>query len=92
QSQPQQWQGAKQLSETLSLNKIQNQAEDVAQWLSAPEFHTCYPSAPSPPKKKEKEKEELECSSVIEPFRVQSLVLQTNIFFLLNIFFLKCDY
>ena len=34
-----QWQGAKQLSETLSLNKIQNRAGDMAQWSSAPEFN-----------------------------------------------------
>ena len=39
QSQPQQKQGAKQFRETLCLNKIQNRAKDVAQWLSAPEFN-----------------------------------------------------
>ena len=32
QSQPQRKQGPEQLSETLSLNKIQNRAGDVAQW------------------------------------------------------------
>ena len=43
QSWPQQEQSAnKQLSETLSLNKIQNRAEDVAQWSSAPEFNLGY--------------------------------------------------
>ena len=36
QSQPQQ------LSETLSLNKIQKGAGDVAQWLSAPGFNPWY--------------------------------------------------
>ena len=35
QSQSQQKRGAKQLSEALSLNKIQNMTGDVAQWLSA---------------------------------------------------------
>ncbi len=38
QSQPQRWRGPKQLSETPSLNKIQNGAGDAAQWSSAPEF------------------------------------------------------
>ena len=42
QSQPQQKRGAEQLSETLSLNKIQNRAGDVAQWSSAPEFNPQY--------------------------------------------------
>ena len=42
QSQPQQKQSAKQLSETLSLNKIQNRARDVAQWLSATDFYPWY--------------------------------------------------
>ena len=42
QSQPQQKRGAKQFSETLSLNKIQNRAGIVAQWLSGPEFNPWY--------------------------------------------------
>uniref|UniRef100_A0A8C9PWJ1 Uncharacterized protein n=1 Tax=Spermophilus dauricus TaxID=99837 RepID=A0A8C9PWJ1_SPEDA len=43
QSQSQELGDTKQLSETLSLNKIQNRARDVAQWLSVPEFNptTC---------------------------------------------------
>ena len=40
QSQPQQLSEA--LSETLSLNKIQKRAGDVAQWSSAPEFNPQY--------------------------------------------------
>ncbi len=39
QSQPQQQRGPEPLSQTLSLNKIQNRA----QWLSAPEFNPWYP-------------------------------------------------
>ncbi|KAG3285855.1 hypothetical protein H1C71_009481, partial [Ictidomys tridecemlineatus] len=50
QSQPQQKQVAKQLSETLSLNKkIQNRAGDVTQWPSDPECNPWDP--PFPPKK-----------------------------------------
>ncbi|KAG3260536.1 hypothetical protein H1C71_015504 [Ictidomys tridecemlineatus] len=58
QSQLQQKQGTKQLSETLSLNKIQNKPGDVAQWPSAPEFNPQYPSPHSSKKKKKKEKKE----------------------------------
>ena len=43
QSQAQKTWGTKQLSETLSLNKIQNRAGDVAHWSSAPEFNPLYP-------------------------------------------------
>ncbi len=50
QIQSQQWRGAEQLSETLCLNKVQNKAGHVAQWLSAPEFNPWYP--PTPQKKK----------------------------------------
>ena len=39
QIQPQQKRGPKQLSETLSLNKIQNRAGDGAQWPSTTEFN-----------------------------------------------------
>ena len=49
QSQLQQWQGTKQLNETLSLNKIQNRTGNVVQWLSAPELNPWYP----PPNKKD---------------------------------------
>ncbi len=42
-SQPPQWPGSKQLSETLSLiKKKKNRAGDVAQWWSAPEFNPGY--------------------------------------------------
>ncbi len=43
QSQPQQKRGPKPLGETLSLNKMQNRAGDVVQWLSAPEFNSQLP-------------------------------------------------
>ena len=42
QSQAQQKQGTKQLSETRSLSKIQDRAGDVAQWLNVPEFNPQY--------------------------------------------------
>ncbi len=42
QSQPQLKQGPKQLNETLSLNKIQNRAGNMTQWLSVPEFNSQY--------------------------------------------------
>ncbi len=67
QSQPQQKQGAKQLSDTLSLNKIQNRAGDAAQWLSASEFN---PS--TLPKKKTQTKMSNSYKDIINPIKLKN--------------------